>query len=657
MRRFTRLLLILTSLLCCVGAADAAGKVSVDPNAARKPAVLKDAADARLDQKVTVQFAGVRLHTVLEQLSASTGVTIRCARNKNEWQVRDLPVFVSAKDIPLGKMLRSIADSSHLVLTSSRVADVVSYRIWRDLGKERLMTECTAASDNNAKARDMWAWDALVKLADAPDSVWNVPSADEKQREQMEDVRDVSKLLTHLDPDARQKVYDHQTVSLAAKDLPGLAWKPLENAARRCWDSCKDLREKHIRNNPGSTDIPNDLSPQDLEKASLSLYLCPGDTPDVTVSIRITGLSSSTDLGYYGQAVDRVVAAHGKDLDIPPRPVVQSADELSRSALSVESKDLKALRLDADWDIPLLKTKLKLDRPKDRKAVTCADILSALSDASGCTIVCEDFYTHNRKRDYADVFKPDTTLGGCLKQIGRFTWLVREQDKLVIGWADEWYKHAHDLAPESLVNNLIVALSGKGVGIDDFAPVAYLSWDQRWEWIVSSRGMGGARWGTFMELDRPLWQFYSNLSAQDKTLAKSEMGLPLAKFDRMWLSALFKQVNAHCQSELSAVGSASDAYQVPTDPDDIGKLVLKINSEIPSAANLPGPEDDLHFPDSKAVPKDFAKRIYYMKIEGDIDGEKREVATGAPLFIYFPAYSPEREAELLKKAGAPKNPQ
>ena len=94
-------LLILGAMPCL------ADKVTVDPNAAgaAKPVAVQTSSDARLAQPVSCESGYKRLHYVIEDLAAKTGVSIRCGSNNQDWQVRDLPVVVSAREIPLGKLL------------------------------------------------------------------------------------------------------------------------------------------------------------------------------------------------------------------------------------------------------------------------------------------------------------------------------------------------------------------------------------------------------------------------------------------------------------------------------------------------------------------------------------------------------------------------
>ena len=115
-----------TLVICVVTAALAlpatAQKSTVDPNISGSPPLeLKEEPDLRLAETLTIDCANVRLHTALARISAETGVIVRAGRNKTDWVVRDVPVLACARDLPLGVLLRGIADANHLLLSRTRI--------------------------------------------------------------------------------------------------------------------------------------------------------------------------------------------------------------------------------------------------------------------------------------------------------------------------------------------------------------------------------------------------------------------------------------------------------------------------------------------------------------------------------------------------------
>ena len=134
MQRLVNYILLIS--LLSIGSSLSADKIMVDPNT---PAVrqaeanaLQKTADEQLNQQVTYTGTGKRLHTVLEDISKMTNITVRCGKDKDDWQVRDLPVVVIVKNMPLGKLLQTLADCTHLAFSSNQVDGKTTYRIWRD---------------------------------------------------------------------------------------------------------------------------------------------------------------------------------------------------------------------------------------------------------------------------------------------------------------------------------------------------------------------------------------------------------------------------------------------------------------------------------------------------------------------------------------------
>lgn len=110
------------------------GKITVDPNTPGSIGAEASNTDKRLAQKITYDSGYQRLWQVIDDIQLKGSVPLKSGRNKQDWRVRDLPIVVCANDVPLGKLLRSIADTTHLEFATSRVGDRalddISYRIW-----------------------------------------------------------------------------------------------------------------------------------------------------------------------------------------------------------------------------------------------------------------------------------------------------------------------------------------------------------------------------------------------------------------------------------------------------------------------------------------------------------------------------------------------
>ncbi len=106
-RIFVVLSISLTVLLS--SGAQAVGKVTTDPNSQVVVAARSDRLDPRLAQKVTYEAVHKPVKTVIADLARTTGVTINAGAGKQDWQVRDRRMNLFVKDIPLSKLMESIA--------------------------------------------------------------------------------------------------------------------------------------------------------------------------------------------------------------------------------------------------------------------------------------------------------------------------------------------------------------------------------------------------------------------------------------------------------------------------------------------------------------------------------------------------------------------
>jgi ABC-type molybdate transport system permease subunit len=69
-----------------------------------------DEVDPRLSQKITYDSGYKRLHAVIEDIARTSKVSIACGQSTKDWRVRDIPVVVCVKDMPLGKLLQGLEE-------------------------------------------------------------------------------------------------------------------------------------------------------------------------------------------------------------------------------------------------------------------------------------------------------------------------------------------------------------------------------------------------------------------------------------------------------------------------------------------------------------------------------------------------------------------
>ena len=189
-----------------------AARITVDPNSPvahlSSEQIPQTVVDTRLNQKITYTATGKRLQAVLEEISDISGVGVNCGINRSDWRVRDLPLVVIVKDISLGKLLRTIADSTHLLLSSYKAKDKLIYRIWRDKSRKKQLDDYFQNQRNTKLAQINWEWDAWVKLGQMPEP--DIRNRLSKQTAgkpaEMEKIISTAKLMTLLPNDTRERM-------------------------------------------------------------------------------------------------------------------------------------------------------------------------------------------------------------------------------------------------------------------------------------------------------------------------------------------------------------------------------------------------------------------------------------------------------------------
>jgi hypothetical protein len=89
----------------------AIGKVTVDPNlpGAAQESDEPDKADSRLSQKITYSASACTAASILDDLTAATGITFKAGIGNTHWQVRDRKMTISVTDVPIRQLMDSIA--------------------------------------------------------------------------------------------------------------------------------------------------------------------------------------------------------------------------------------------------------------------------------------------------------------------------------------------------------------------------------------------------------------------------------------------------------------------------------------------------------------------------------------------------------------------
>lgn len=696
------LALAAVSLLPCLAA-----KVTDDPNAGSDtPAVSAASGADPLTQPVTYEGGYKRLHYVVEDLGAKTGVTIRCGTNKDDWQVRDLPLTVSARDIPLGKLLEAITSATNLEIVAETVKNDAGqaekqYRLSLSTRARTALENYVAKQQAESRAEQEQAWDALVANADIPDS-----DVDTASNPRAQAARDIAKILKHLGPEAKAKVMAGEGIDIAPGTYPDPAlMRDLYLASRQSYGSL----------------VEQGAEPTEDEVNSVTLSIKPSEDTGtgrfnimaVVTPVKIGNLvlASPTVLSSAAQLVWKQTRGHKPPSGLPkPAATSDMPDHIAKDLLPL---DIKA---DAKDPAPLLSRKVKLDLPKD-KDVTYADAIDALAKAAGVTIVAENYLDHRRRpqmmtsiassggRDGSRItittsggippnmagkipqmswlksdpptgpFSPvsglpdETTVGDVLRALSKggvgpmmqFEWFCNEKSKLLVGRASNWVTQHQNLMPEALLVDLRRKADTKGIELDDITRLTHYTLAQRTEWVTMSKNLSFLAGVSMMHsISDILWRLYENLTPDDKAMAKSPGGLPLAKYDAAWVAEFNKAgmrndstirlMSAGAGMQKKLLDDARKQKELLTNPEAIRRLTLGIVGEpaqlIPSFVN-----GSIAFT-SASVAGRSDRHTYRPVLTGDYKGENVDIKLD-PIYPSFPVYSPEREAELEKPQAPP----
>ena len=213
--------------------AEAVGKVAVDPNVpgaqAAKPEPEKD---PRLAQKITYDSGHKRLHYVTDDLSRMTSVDILCGQSKKDWKVRDIPVVVCVKDLPLGKLLKAIADATHTRFASEKIGDnpEKSYRIYRRSADQDSVDTFVREKHDHSLEDAAWQWDALAAYGKSNEN----PPADPSLR----DAWLMARMIAGLGPGSKDKLLKGDTFTLRGTDPANRAY--MEEYYRRTCETANN---------------------------------------------------------------------------------------------------------------------------------------------------------------------------------------------------------------------------------------------------------------------------------------------------------------------------------------------------------------------------------------------------------------------------------
>lgn len=584
----------------------------------------KPPSDPRLAQPVTIECVNTRLHTVVEQLSEKTGVTIRCGKNKDDWRVRDIPIVVCAKEIPVGKLLKAVTNATHTFMSSYVSNGTTTYRIWRDKKRAKAISDYEEARNAAGIAAGKFDWDVWTQLKDMQGL-----ESDDKPLAFSNSLRDpavkaISSIMSELGPEARDKVLGGETIRLNLNNAPETMRDRLQTAFDGVLQGFAEL------SGLGSGTQPEPPTEDEAERSQIEINF--GNrivAPDlISVQVMAGGYEKSYDVQ---RMADRL---RSKGSDIPPRPKIPTPP-------GTEEMDAHYARLITQGGESILPAKVTLEALKDVKEPTYGHVLAALSKATGVAVVAEDFQSQKScefsNDNLGGIFGRELAMSEVFdRSQWEFydTWHVNKEDKIVLGCARDWVLRHNNLVPEKLINNLKAKLNSSGLELDDLEPLTTLTEPQYTEWIEICSGFESLQGNVSQLAGGSLWPIYYSLSSSDRSRAQAGESFSLAEFDPTWLVSVFQGRNKWMKGLMPAVGAAASEERLAESKKRAEALT---NAELFPCLSM------------RIRQKDYGrtgKHIWFLDVDGEKDGEKyhQEDHLGP-----FPIYSPSREAELQKK--------
>lgn len=536
--------------------------------------------DSRLSKKINYNSGYQRLYYVADDLKSLSGISIGSGTTKSNWQVRDIPVIVSAKDVPLGILLNTIANCTHLQL-SVATSDTDKSKIYKFIRTSNILKDYDKSVDASSKAElddAEWCWNVVAEFGKTA----SIGMADVPMETSI-----LSKLIYQLGEQGKQKVFNGERIVLNTK---GSQYEAMLSQLYVVASSKVRSNNFEVKTPDGGSMKLDNPSTEDIDKSALTIKMMGyGDNgfpsamqSTATVMISMSPFSAKSGEGNTSMMVatnwstnlseqasicyNAIQKNKAKYNDIPDRPVA--------SAFADRSKDVP----DEPW-VPLADSKLaeldaniSLNAPKNTDKLTYGDLITAISKASGLNFVCEDFGSQLMMDEgvIKGGFRSNVKVRDLLKTLYGFRWFVDEDNKLIMGWTSEnWVKKHLALVPESLLVDLNQKLNSTGVQIDDAVQLLLLTSDQRNMWINMSRDY---RPLTFLMMSNyiPFWKLYAQLSTEDKQLAKGDFGMPIAQIDPNLLNATLQEVESAPEFDDIAFGIPEEALkQIRGQKDDV----------------------------------------------------------------------------------------
>lgn len=597
------------TMLKCIAIVLIASAAFAAPDTTTKPA-----SDPRLDQPVTIDCANMRLHSVLDKISEQTGVTIRCGKNANDWQVRDIPIVVCVKDLPLGKLLSYLTECTHTALLKEKVGDAVSYKVSQNAKLQKEIDAYYVAKKNAYAEKQKQDWDAVCAMKNLKELKADPNNRNSNPLISSGLAQSLAAILSGLDAATDDWILDGGSVTLQESSVP----EPLKATFR---DTMSSFRRYYETAYPRVT--LEEMSDHLLESGNIRIETDGGDS-DAGASTYVR-----LELGHYE------IIGLSELADIARHTNGESKIDIENSLPRVDGQ------MPDKWDCPTpdwFANRVVLDPLKNPKSATAADVMVSLAHARGLNLITEDFVSHDTEsflsKEIMAAAGMETKLGCALPR--NYAWRFNDPDKALIGYSGRWISDHRCLLPEAMYNSLLDKVTNSEVTLDDMLPLADINEEQASTWLFNRSEFSPLRQITEMLLfSKPLWALYYHLSPSYRARAASADGLPLAALDMKAVSDAITTYTRQHKDQTKAY--VAEAYAMAADTDLLTRGVMKLY--IVNA--------HLQYDETYA---------YSLVLSSEKAGEQYVI--GSERLDPLPIYSRARAAELAKKAseGTPASP-
>ncbi|MGQ9764413.1 MAG: hypothetical protein ACUVRS_07515 [Armatimonadota bacterium] len=500
------------------------GKITVDPNLPGASSIQKKntEADARLDQKVTYEAKQKTVSEILEDLTKQTGVILKAGQNSKDWESRDVKMCIFAKDLPLRKLMNSMARVMNFRWTREGKEGEYVYRFYMS---ERTKREAEERRIREEEEKQKWLTEKRRRALESYLAAASMSPAElEKLKTEnpflyalakAETLQPLTGLLSET-PSAMDAIMTGQYLAVPATTLTpegqNLLIKSIQNFRR-------------FANKLGGTERP---LPDDIASKI--------DQAKININMNLEELGNIPGIGFL---LGMIIISVGDETEIIPMIDPNSSIAKSTGNALIKTEEgipieeaLKPLESEIDKliqreefqtgepepkhpDEPALHEKYKLKL--DNKLV---EVMAELSKVTGFSIVSDSYFVtlatvrlmrnkhEDEERELKDILD---TLAECYG----YNW---EKHGEVLEFRDKkWYQKRAALIPQDWIKAWREKLKKTGtLEIDDLTQIASLSPEQLRENIASEEVFARANLMSIYFVHRDTLRLYGALDENQR---------------------------------------------------------------------------------------------------------------------------------------------